>query len=133
MTGFNRFNHIKKARKEHECAVCGRQIDIGESCDKFTGTFDNDFQSWYACKTCIELQDEFLYANDNYCEPEFVREVIADKIYGWKCPICGVGRDDFELDTKNNTVIINCEGDPRHTHRYRLLPLVQENKLITEE
>ena len=133
MGNFGTYKHIKKTRKEHECSVCGRQIDIGESCHKYVGVFDGEFQSWYGCKTCFELQDEFIYANDSYCDPDFVQEVIYEKIYGWECPICGEEKDYFDLDTKYNNVKIVCCGDPNHTNTYDLISLVRENKLIGDK
>jgi rubrerythrin len=131
MSDFISSKHIKKTRKEHKCAYCGRKIDIGESCANWVGKFDGYFECLYGCQTCHELRDYF--SDDGYCDPDYVQSFIDDKIYKWKCPICDEERDDFDLDTKNNVVEITCCGSLNHKHIYDLFSLVQENKFIKKE
>jgi hypothetical protein len=86
---------IRKARKAHECSMCGRTIEPGESYDWSSNVYDGDFYVWKQCAHCDAMvrilnlhywaafPDEGLGPDD---VGEFEPETIAQaRIFiGWK-------------------------------------------------
>lgn len=53
--------HVKKTRKPHTCAFCGRVIPSG-STDilNWSGKWEGDFQNSYACNWCEDNQSRLV-------------------------------------------------------------------------
>ena len=49
----------------------------------------------YRCKVCMYVYDPELGDPDNFIEPGTPFEKIPD---GWVCPICGAGKEVFEIE-----------------------------------
>jgi hypothetical protein len=47
---------IRKARKEHKCCECFRQIEIGEQYEQVTGNWDGSWGSFKTCLHCLEAR-----------------------------------------------------------------------------
>lgn len=52
---------IVRARKQHECTVCGRDIHPGQRYARQAGTFEGEFYANKVCRTCYLAEDR---AND---------------------------------------------------------------------
>lgn len=58
--------HVRKTRKPHRCAFCGRIIPVGTpNILHWKGKFDGDFQSSYACHWCEDNQNHLVDDWDN--------------------------------------------------------------------
>lgn len=99
---------IKKARKQHVCALCGNVININDSYYRETGTCDNDFNDYCLCERCSFLLDYYhdegdigdldciLFKNDMITCDNCSSINITDKKYSpdkmlmtCKCKDCG--------------------------------------------
>ena len=71
---------IKKTRKPHNCAMCGRIIPTGsKNILHWYGKFDGEFQNSYACNYCEDHQDEFI---DDYTQEIIGLDEVLWEIYG---------------------------------------------------
>lgn len=43
-----------RARKSHRCAQCGKLVDAGQTCFRYSGVFEGDFFSSYEHTDCRE-------------------------------------------------------------------------------
>jgi hypothetical protein len=94
---------IKKTRKPHKCAYCGRIIPYGSSCESNSGTYEGDFCYYHICNRCVK----FIYVyncdlEDGFSEGDFY-DYINDLSVA--CPECTSLYHDHEWD---NTCMI-CE------------------------
>lgn len=55
---------------------------------------ENKDEEKYVCKVCGWIYDEALGDPDNGIAPGTKWEDLPDD---FKCPLCGVGKDDFEI------------------------------------
>lgn len=58
---------IVRARKKHECADCGRNIEPGKQYHRSSGTFDGEFYAVKRCRTCIAALQADVDESDDAC------------------------------------------------------------------
>ena len=108
---FIKENAVKRTRKPHQCEFCLRQIDIGESAVKYFCADGSDAHSYYLCGWCEENIREFLSHYDDY---EFSRgdlhDYVNDALYDRKCAKCKCEALDWQTDTKNEKIKMECRG-----------------------
>ncbi len=75
-----------KARKKHECDLCGKTIEPGEQYSCFTGKYDGKIFTSRNCMTCHAIIKAYCaeYDETEYDEDE-IREWLSEK-YCEDCP-----------------------------------------------
>ena len=74
----------RKARKQHMCCECGKQILVGETYEYISGVWDGGPDSFHTCEKCADLRDSM--AELGFCptfgellseHAEYVAEYVA--------------------------------------------------------
>lgn len=105
---------IVKTKKEHRCITCNRKIPKGKMAYNYNGMLEGDWQNWYMCVPCEEL---------NVCGDD--GEIYGEEFHMWviegeyaQCPKCkGVDESnrywgyhsDYKWDDKEENLHFTCE------------------------
>lgn len=104
---------IVKTKKEHRCITCNRTIPKGKNANRYNGMYEGEWQNWYMCIPCDEL---------NVCE--YGEWICGEEFIDWlneseyvDCPKCkgleGTRRwyyhSNYEWDDKEETLCFVCE------------------------
>ena len=93
--------HVKKARKQHQCAYCFCNIQEGIPCWHETGTYEGEINDYYLCERCEKLissggvwfdGSELGEFEDSLWETDFIN-----------CPECKSNNIYIEKYYENNT------------------------------
>jgi len=93
---------IKKIRKEHVCVCCNRKIPIGKKAYCYNGMCEGDWQNWYMCMFCYEME---------LCKPG--KMITGDEFNYWiseaeGCPRCLHQGLDCEWTDDNESIKLYC-------------------------
>jgi len=93
---------IRKIRKEHICVSCNRKIPIGKKANYYNGMWEGDWQNWYMCMFCYEME---------LCEPG--EGISGDEFHYWVseeecCPKCLCTGVDWEWTDDNESIDLYC-------------------------
>lgn len=83
MSTFGCYPKRVKTRKPHCCQTCNRTIPKGNIAHHTSGMYSGDWQHWYMCDFCYELNydlDDFITGE------EFISWMFEQEF--WKCPKC---------------------------------------------
>lgn len=61
---YNDLTH--KARKNHRCCECGRDIIAGETYNYTSGLWDGKFDVYKTCADCVSIRNEFFSNGWNF-------------------------------------------------------------------
>jgi len=103
---FWNWDHVKKARKQHECGYCNRTVQIGESYYRIAGVYEGGFFSHKLCERCgwvlNNLHDEREYELGGFLDDVFPLIACTDS----KCE----GRFGYvDNDVAADMMSIDCE------------------------
>jgi hypothetical protein len=62
-------NRWPKARKEHQCGECARNILRGEVYNRWSGKYDGEFFDEITCSECAEIRSAFTCAEYDQTGP----------------------------------------------------------------
>ena len=78
------FTSVKrKARKQHKCCECKRQIEAGETYLVEEGKWDGEFETFKTCSDCLSIRETFFGYGFILGE---ILETLSDHIYGGDVP-----------------------------------------------
>jgi len=60
------FLEKRKARKEHKCIECGRNIEPGEMYIWEKGLWEGSFSEFKTCSDCLSVKNSFIFAGIEY-------------------------------------------------------------------
>jgi len=76
-----------KARKEHKCCECGKDIAIGEIYEYTFGVWDGDASSYHTCEKCSDLKASLsglgfclVYEELHEAHQEYLSEYMPPKL-----------------------------------------------------
>ena len=113
MSDFGEYRFVK-TNKPHECITCERIIPKGKKAYNYNGMYEGDWQNWYMCEPCEQLN--VCEDNEEICGEEFHMWLIESKHA--ECPKCK-GIDEkgtrhgyhsaYKWDEKKETLHFECE------------------------
>ena len=83
MSDFGEYK-IVKTKKEHRCITCERKIPKGKKAHHYNGMWEGDWQNWYMCVPCEELN--VCGDNEEICGEEF-HMWLTESAHA-ECPEC---------------------------------------------
>jgi len=79
-----------KARKAHQCQVCGCEIELGTTYHRQAGVYDGSWQSWWAHSDCAEMH---WHHNDGRMEDDQCDDYYLSEYRGfWPHAVCRIER-----------------------------------------
>lgn len=67
----------RKAKKQHNCCECDRQINKGDRYFVLQGLWDGRWSNYKQCPTCHEIGDKYQdYTSECYSIGELIQELI---------------------------------------------------------
>ncbi len=108
---------VKKTKKNHECAFCGRTIPEGsKDILHWWGKWDGEFQNSYACDWCESHQQELTEDNEIIEFWDCLREDIFEEQFK-KFRECDCVSGNIDADFEADYLVWKCEDCKREWHR----------------
>lgn len=98
--------HYYKAKKQHKCGECGRDIEIGEKYRYMSGKWEGEFASYKACIHCSEGMDWLTTECGGFMFSEVVEEIEEH------------ARDSYKKLNVHDPLLRFCVGARRHWKKF---------------